>query len=190
MQGLHSAPLSAHDCWLALWEKTVEFDSAPHSQGALCSWEARPRWKIQDCPLFALKMIQRKEMKAWGSGRVTRRPLNPRPGLDEEKPCSTREKGAWQSNYAFKVGFGPFYYTLSLFAQRKTKRRFLRAFYYSWPCTSLNSVKSISRTWVQSEDWRLQRVMGSFLGSLELPQTRFSIMVVAQLVAGIVRVLS
>lgn len=31
--------------------------------------------------------------------------------------------------------------------------------------------------------------MGSFLGSLELPQTKFSIMVVTQLVAGIVRVL-
>ena len=42
-----------------------EFDSAPHSQGTPCSWEAWPRWKIQDCPLFALKRIQRKEMKAW-----------------------------------------------------------------------------------------------------------------------------
>ena len=154
-----------------------------------CSREAQPRWKTQDCPLFALKRIQRKEMKAWESERVTWRPLNPWPGLDEEKPYSTRETGAWQSNYSFKVGFVPFYYTLSVFAQRKTKRWFLRAFYYSWPCTSLNSVKSISRTLVQSEDWRLQWVMGSFLGSLELPQTQSSIMVVTQLVAGIVRVL-
>ena len=138
---------------------------------------------------ICIKKDIEKRDESLGSERVTRRPLNPQPGLDEEKPYSTWEKGAWQSNYAFKVGFGSFYYTLSLFAQRKTKRRFLRAFYYSWPCASLNSVKSISRTWVQSEDWRLQRVMGSFLGSLELPQTRFSIMVVTQLVAGIVCVL-
>ena len=128
MQGLNSVPLSAHDCWLALWEKTIEGSIHPHSWGTLCSWEAQPRWKTQDCPLFVLKRIQRKGMKAWESERAAWRPLNPWPGLDEEKPYSTREKGAWQSNYSFKVGFVPFYYTLSLFAQRKTKRGFLRAF--------------------------------------------------------------
>lgn len=90
-----------------------------------------------------------------------------------------RGKGAWWGNYSSKVGFVPFYDTLSLSAPKETKRQLLRTFYGSRPCSSLpfpQLVESVSRTSRvrTGSPVMLEWVMGSFLGSLELPTDKMS----------------
>lgn len=79
--------------------------------------------------------------------------------MERERYISQEGKEVQWGQLFFRTWFCSLFIThLSLFSPKETKRQFLRAFYCSWTCPSTHSpslsLVRVSRTLIQSEDWR------------------------------------
>ena len=129
----------------------------PCSQG---TWEAQPRWKIEDCPLFGLKRIQRKKRdENWGIREGDREAVQPRarPWWRGKGTFLPRGRGLDGVIILPKLVLYIFITHWVYLPKGKLRGSFSGHFITPdpvLPSPSLNLVKSVSRTLVQSEDWR------------------------------------